>query len=70
MTTYTIIFPHRPDVPISVLRHNFPPDYLVTSYTIYRASLSSVLRLVRLATNKPRLIPHLSGVALEVVVEP
>ena len=62
MTTYTIIFPHAAG-PISVLRH-----YAIPGYHIYRASLPSVLRLVRMATNKPKLVPHPSGCALEIAV--
>lgn len=70
MTTYTVVFPHREDTPISVLRHiglerctyDVPP-------LTYHASLASVLRLIRLSTNKPCLVPHPSGVALEIVVD-
>ena len=73
MTTFTVIFPHAAGTPISVLRH--PPFAHALDYayhplvaTTYRASLPSVLRLVRLSTNKPALVPHPSGCALEIVV--
>lgn len=73
MTTFTIVFPHAAGTPISVLRHPLStPDFEWAHHPLatptYRASLPSVLRLVRLATNKPRLVPHPSGVALEIVV--
>ena len=70
-TTYNVIFPHEADTPITVNRRGGCPEnaaYHNTPITTYRTSLPSVLRLVRLASNKPMLVPHPSGVALEIVV--
>ena len=64
MTTFTVVFPHAAGTSIAVLRH-----YPTPGYHLYRTSLPSVLRLVRLATNKPTLVPHPSGVALEIIVD-
>ena len=73
MTTFTVIFPTAEGTPISVLRHPLnTPDYEWSHHPLatptYRASLPSVLRLVRLSTTKPTLVPHPSGVALEIIV--
>ena len=48
MTTFTVIFPHAAAVPISVTCSRCLGDG-VTLTQAYRASLLSVLRLVRLA---------------------
>jgi hypothetical protein len=67
MTTFTIVFPHRDGTPIFVKRH--ASIYIpICPPAFYRASLHSVLRLIRLSTNKPQLVPHPTGVALEVIV--
>ena len=58
MTTYTITFPHAEGIPIAV--------HSVTR--TWHVSLASVLRLIRLASDRPKLVQLPDGIALELIV--
>ena len=74
MTTYTITFPHKEGIPIAVMRHELTPDHPIMYWhdfpttTTWHASLASVLRLIRLASDQPRLVQLPEGIALELIV--
>ena len=59
MTTYTIVFPHKEHIPITVQHGNGATCLM---------SLEQVLRLVRHGCDKPRLVQLPDGIALEVTV--